>query len=91
MGKSFFLIFFFLSFIFLIQNSKSSFLISSALNPNPNDQFYFSGEIPPHGKASITAEITPTRSGTKTLIVDIDTAEQKDFKGSADIYVGYSF
>jgi len=52
---------------------------------------YFSGEIPPHGKASITAEITPTRSGTKTLIVDIDTAEQKDFKGSADIYVGYSF
>lgn len=49
------------------------------------------GEIPPHGKASITAEITPTRSGTKTLIVDIDTAEQKDFKGSADIYVGYSF
>ena len=33
-----------------------------------------SGSIPPHGKATIEVQITPTRAGTKRLLVDIDAA-----------------
>ena len=50
---------------------------------------FLSGSIPPHGKASIEAQITPTRAGTKRLLVDIDAAEQKDFKGEKEIYISY--
>merc|ERR1711892_67635 len=45
------------------------------------------GSIPPHGKATIDVQITPTRAGTKRLLVDIDATEQKDFKGEKEIYV----
>ena len=51
--------------------------------------FIFSGSVPAHRTATINAQITPTRAGTKTLLVDVDAAEQKDLKGEKEIYISY--
>jgi len=46
-----------------------------------------SGEIPANTIASVKTTLIPSRAGTKFLMVDIDTKQQKDFKAEKSILI----